>query len=118
MKNSRFQVDGNDVTLPYSGACYTVDYVGDSVRIQTDFDLAVSFNGNNKVLVLLDGSDYSIYGKLRGICGGNTGNSWDDYLTSSGSYVTPGSSAGTTIGDSYAVLDPETSSRSVESLSV
>lgn len=111
-----FQVDGVTVKLPYSGSCYTVDYVGDAVRVQTTFNLAVTFNGNNLVEVMLDGSSYSGYGKLRGMCGGNTGSSSDDYYTSSGSYVSQGLSRGTTIGDSYVVSDPETGTRFVMSI--
>jgi hypothetical protein len=100
-------VDGVSVKLPYSGSCYTVDYVGDSVRLQTTFNLVVTFNGQNKVAVMLNGDDYRNYGKLRGMCGANNGNSADDYLTSTGTSVSSGSQAGTTIGDSYVIPDPE-----------
>jgi hypothetical protein len=98
-----FQVNGTNVTLPYNGNGYTISYVGDSVRLLTSFWLSVQFNGRSKAEVKLPSSEYS--GKLRGMCGANTGYCYNDYVTAYGQYV--GSWGDNEIGNSYVVDDPD-----------
>jgi hypothetical protein len=100
------QVDGRTVSLPYVVAgAYTIDYFGDSVRLQTSFGLIVKFDGGSKVSVLVPRSIFR--GKTHGMCGADSGNADDDYRMNSGSYIGRTCQAGTTIGDSYVVPDSE-----------
>jgi hypothetical protein len=96
------------VQLPYSRACYRVDYNGQFIRLQTNFCLVVEFSGNAIAKVLIPRSVYR--GLMRGMCGADSGHCSDDYRASNGTYVGHGSIADQTIGDSYVIPDSEAGS--------
>jgi von Willebrand factor type D domain len=100
-----FQVNGTSVRLPYtgSGGYYTIYYLSNAVRLQTNFWLSVQFDGSSKLEVKIPNSVYG--GLMRGACGADTGSCIDDYRTANG--VAVRATAGAQIGNSYVVSDPD-----------
>jgi hypothetical protein len=103
-------VDGVAVRLPYQTSCYTIDYVASAVRLQTTFNLGVTFNGRSKTEVYVPSDTYG--GLMQGMCGADTGICRDDFRTKSGTYLNNVPQSGAAIGDSYVVSDPDVSSTS------
>jgi hypothetical protein len=93
--------------VPFSGSNYAIGYVGSSVRLLTNFWLSVQFDGKAKVEVKVPRTVYK--GVLTGACGANTGNCADDYRKRDKTYIGSVPFAGTAIGDSYVVSDPDVS---------
>jgi hypothetical protein len=96
------KVNGLEVTLPYSGPCYVIDYNGNYVQLTTAYGMSVQFNGYWLVAIQVP-DDYK--GLTHGMCGNNNDNATDDLTVSNGMYVGNEPDSGTLIGNSYVVPD-------------
>ena len=90
------------VKLPYSGNCYSIDFNGNFVHLETTYGLRVQFNGFWLVTVQIPDS---YVGVTHGMCGNNNEIAGDDLTTADGTFVGSQSDPGTTIGNSYVVPD-------------
>lgn len=96
------QVNRLTARIPYTGTCYSIDYNGQFVQLDSVYALRIQFNGFWLVTVHLP---ESYVGVTRGMCGNNNNNATDDLTTSNGTYVGNEQDPGRTIGNTYVVPD-------------
>jgi len=94
--------------IPSNGTCYRLDYIGNSVQLETKDGAQIAFNGLSMVSIQLP---FKCSAKPRGMCGNNNEDATDDLTTNNGTFVGKYSAsiAGAFIGNSYVVLDDEVS---------
>jgi len=98
----KFQVNSLTVNLPYATSCYSIDFNGNFVQLDSVDGVRVQFNGFWLVTIQLP---ENYFNATQGMCGNNNGNATDDLTTSNGTFVGSDSDPGTTIGNSYVVTD-------------
>lgn len=83
---------------------YCIVNHGRSVRLQTDFGLSVSFDGQTRAEIQVP-SSYS--NKIQGICADFDGNGSNDYVTRDGEDVRNKKHRYSLIGNSWKIDDPK-----------
>jgi hypothetical protein len=99
------QVNKAVVQLPYNGSCYTVDYSGQFIRLNTNFCVGVEFSKQAIVKVFVPHAMFK--GLMHGMCGADSKKCNDDYRLNNGTYVGHSPKTDEAIGDSYIVPDSD-----------
>ena len=94
------RTQNEEIDVPYNGNHFTIQYSGARVRLDTDYGLAVEFDGLYYVAVYVA---TTFEARLCGMCGNYDNNPDNDFILPNGTLLGNIPNAANIFGDSYTL---------------